>query len=253
MTFIKFLLVLVALKWFWPDFSSWQLALETHSIWLDFGTAIGTLLAVVTALFIGPIRNWYIRPVLAITIGNEVPFVRRTSASVNLRTGRQSSGEAFWLRLKIKNVGRSSAKRCEAKLVTIAHSDLRSLRQDFDPVVLHWVGGDLISETTGVEHSLHYTKSGYTDINAGEYEFLDLLCSQQDRETFDIQAIDTVPRGINFSPGRDTYYFLIGLYSDNAVSTSFVYKINYGGSWDNIKIEEVATEEKDKLHKLLKD
>ena len=94
-------------------------------------TAIGTVSAVVLVLF----KDWFIkiyrRPKLITEFSNSEPYCRYAS---------ENNIKKYWMRLRIKNIGRSIAKGCEVKLVRIINPKTQKEAVDFDPVTLHWVG-----------------------------------------------------------------------------------------------------------------
>lgn len=204
-------------------------------------TAIGTLLAVGVALFAvfwpSIARKWN-KPKLIFEFDNKEPYCRRIPNILDPRTGKITPLNSYYVRLRIKNTGHSVARNCKGKLIAIAHKDLGTLRQDFDPVILRWVG--------------NYNSSGVLDINAREYEYLDIFSTNEQSDRFHIAAIDyNIPRGITLDPQRDDYFILVTVYAENAEPIDKVYKITNGTRFDDIRLSVATEKQTEKVYKLL--
>lgn len=218
--------------------------------------ALGTLGAVAVALFAvfwPSIIAWWKKPRLKFEFENKEPFCRHTFGKTSLDTGMTLRVNSYYVRLRIKNIGRSIARRCEGKLVAIAHKDLKSLRQDFDPVVLHWVGSDtFIRNFGGGITSIQQSKNFTIDINSKEYEYLDLISIDENSNHYLIQAIDyDIPRGIVLDPQRDDYYFLVTAYAENSNPISEIYKVIDGQTYDSVKLKVASTKEREEFYALI--
>lgn len=221
-------------------------------------TSISTSAAVIVALlaiFWPTISQYKNRPVLAIEFENSEPFCRKTYAIKNIATGQILSGNSYHLRLRIKNKGNSVARKCKSKLVAISDKDLKSLRKDFDPVNLHWVGSDYmtINADRDGKRNVIFQKNLLLDINAKDYEYVDLISISENSKNYQIQAIDyDIPRGIVLDPQIDDYYLLITVYSENSNPIHKVLKVIKSTNYDEIKLETVTTEEIKRFFVLLK-
>jgi hypothetical protein len=167
-------------------------------------TAIGTLGAVILALltiFIGAIRRHLNKPILEVTFENQEPYCRETQVTVALPVGH-AKDRGYWLRLRVRNRGRSIARHCQGKLVSITEP-VGDSRTDFDPIVLQWV-----------------TSNNPIDIGKEEFEYLDVLHSVKTRpDVFFIGANTSRPAeetGINLTPPRQDYLLRIVIYGENA-------------------------------------
>lgn len=204
-------------------------------------SAIGTLLAVSVALFAvfwPSILRRLNKPKLIFEFDNKEPYCRRIPNILDPRTGKITQLKSYYVRLRIKNKGRSIARNCKGKLIAIAHKDLGTLRQDFDPVILRWVG--------------NYNSSGVLDINSREYEYLDVFSTNEKSDRFHIAAIDySIPRGITMNPQRDDYFILVSVYAENAEPIDKVYKITNGARYDDIILSTATEKQTEKTYKLL--
>lgn len=174
------------------------------SISPDWVSAFGTIAAVVVAIVLSVaslISKWWKKPNFTIDLKSEEPYCRVTElARYNIN---QQLAKAYWIRLKVTNSGKSVAKKCEGKLTKIINLPAGTERQDFDPIVLHWVGASTDEPI---------------DINMGEYEYLDLIHTVDDLpDNFFIRGVGLTDdlRGINLAPPRVDCYLQVELYGAN--------------------------------------
>lgn len=207
----------------------------------DMLTAIGTVGAAVVALFVAflpDIKGRRNSPRLRFEFENKVPFCRATGGMVDPRTGNITPRNDYFVRLQVKNFGRSVAKSCKGKLVAISHKDLGTLREDIDPVTLSWVG--------------NVTQAVAIDINSKEYEYLDLISTHEQGGTMHIGITDReLPRGITINPDRDDYYLLVTVYSENAEPLSEVFKFTNHEEYNKVSLRCATSEEKVRFFNLL--
>jgi len=160
-------------------------------------SAIGTVLAVIVAIVLSVsslIAKRWNKPRFKVEFKNEVPYCRTTQFPSYL---------AYWIRLKVLNVGRSVAKDCEGKLVKIIDAQTKKELRNFDPVVLYWVGA---------------TIGKPLDINKNEFEYLDIIRTQSNAPNkFFIRGVGLEQdiRGINPNPERKDYFLHIEIYGAN--------------------------------------
>ena len=128
--------------------------------------AIGTLGAVVVALFLGLFQ----KPKLKIEFEQREPYCRKTRFFLG---AYEASFLRYWIRIKVTNEGRKVAKRCEGKLV-----DIQAIKneetipfQPFDPAILRWA-------SYPVETDLRPT-----NINKGEYDYLNVVYTVEPGES----------------------------------------------------------------------
>lgn len=207
----------------------------------EITTAIATLAAVFVALFAvfwpSVVRKWG-KPKLVFEFDNKGPYCRKIPNIFDPGTGKITPLNSYYVRLRIRNIGHSIARNCKGKLVAIAHKNLETLRQDFDPVTLRWVG--------------NYNSSGVLDINSQEYEYLDMFSTNEKSDRFHIAATDySTPRGITMDPQRDDYFILVSVYAENAEPIDRVYKITDGLEYDDVGLSVAKEKEKEKIYKLL--
>lgn len=223
-------------------------------------SSIGTFLAVVVALvaiFLPIHLRWRKRSILKIEFSNSEPFCRHVFGTVDLITRQGVRKNLYFIRLRVKNKGKSLARGCQGELIAIAHKDLKSLRKDFDPVVLNWVGSDKVvrgsSKTSSIiTESIKVEKTLTKDINSMEYQYLDLISMEEGREKIDILAVDRdIPRGITLDPDLDDYFILVTIYSENSDPVSEIFKIEKGNSFDNLKLFKATSKEKKNFYSLL--
>lgn len=160
---------------------------------------------------------------LQIEFTNSIPYCRKTNGVI-LPSGEKVIRNSYHVRLRIKNVSDRIAKGCEVKLLEIKHKNKMSSRQDFDPVVLHWVG----------------TPQNPIDINSNEYEFVDLISTSEENNLLAVEAADKAPRGMNFFPERDDYFFRIGVYGENVIPLEKELHFKNDNVYDKVTVTEVT-------------
>ena len=195
----------------------------------EWFTAIGTIATAIVAVFVSFLpsltrrRN---RPKFAIEFENKEPFCRhnRTWFGVLADSRREGPVSTYWVRLRVKNAGRSIARGCEGKLVRIADVTTNEDRKDFDPVVLHWVG----------------TTHNPIDINKSEYEYLDVIFTRADNpKVFCIHCEEKEPRAINLCPERKDYILQIVLYGKNVEPLQKSFYLKNHEEYDKIKLSPI--------------
>ena len=177
---------------------------------LELFTVIGIIVAAIVAIivaFIPSIMRRYNRPKFSIEFENEEPFCRVTDLV--------GGGKAYWIRLRVRNVGRSIARRCEGKIVRITDAETKEDRKDFDPMVLRWVSTQAYEPI---------------DINKSESEYLDLVYrTTKDDRTIFIAANPKLRLGINLGPPLKDYIFHVTISGENVepLQKSYYYKKHF--------------------------
>jgi hypothetical protein len=174
---------------------------------------------VVVALFLNILLKWYRRPILTIEFENKEPFCRHT-----LQTDKSI---AYFLRLQVKNTGKSMARDCEGKLVKILDVYPRYERPDFDPTNLHWAG--------------HGTNNAIS-IHKKAYEYLDIIHVRNDVPDIFLKTNEVEPRGFSLAFPRQDYILDIVLYGKNTEPVEKFYKIhieaNFAVGYDKVSLQE---------------
>jgi len=118
-----------------------QLAPSSVAQWLS---GIGTLIAVLIALFKDEWLRWRRRPKLSVTIKAESPNCLQVPTAVvfNPATGQQLwSGSMYWLRLWVENTGKGRAEQVQvfaSKLYKEGANGKFAPIQNFEPMNLRW-------------------------------------------------------------------------------------------------------------------
>ena len=212
---------------------------ELSPEWL---TAVGTISAVIVALGLALMQgliSWFRRPILTIDFKQVEPFCRYTTYSQGEEViikgikywkfeKQQNLGEnqdSYWIRLKVKNKGRSMARDCEGKIARILDYDTLIERTDFDPVNLRWVRAEIIKQI---------------NINRNTYEYLDLLLVDRNHpDTIFLETTENESRGIQLFFPKGNYIVEVIVFASNCKPVFKKYFIKSGKiSYDEIEIEE---------------
>jgi hypothetical protein len=96
-----------------------EMAPSTLAQWVG---GLGTIAAVVVALFKDPILAWKRKPRLKATCKKESPWTVRTPAVVSSKTTGQPlwGGESYYVRAKIENTGSTRAEKVQVSAQTLA-------------------------------------------------------------------------------------------------------------------------------------
>lgn len=194
-------------------------------------TAFGTVGAVVLALFLHVIRKRYLRPRLEIEFINEPPICRSSGLRIAERWGAYTTVPTYWIRLRVKNNGRSIARGCEGKLIRIIFASNMKEKTDFDPIILHW--------SSGLRHPV---KRNPIDINKeGDYDYLDLVYAREDDPNkFYLQEegrSESNPRGIDMTPSRQDYILHVVVYGKNCSPCPGTFLLKNSARFNGIRLE----------------
>ena len=179
---------------------------------------------------------WWSRPKFSVEFSNSPPFCRQTRSipfvqslgeSVEIPIA-QSPGESvqiptYWARLKVRNAGRSGARRCLCKLVAVM-GPRGDVDNQFDPTQLHWVG------TRWREVPFRII-----DLDRSDYEYIDLLVTQENNQKIYICS-DQFPwsanqqRGMPNALGPGKYILRVTVYGDNVAPKSLHLSLTWRGA-----------------------
>jgi len=186
--------------------------------------AVATFFAVLVALF-G--REWWDRrhrPILEISYESREPYCRDTQIIIETH-GAKSTVGAYWVRVKVMNEGRATAKGCKGKMIAVYNDD-GNLRQDRDPMLLRWAG-------MPPDQALHPL-----DLARGESQFLDVVFARADDHEFAFIAADPTPAGFfkTLEAGQK-HKATLAVYADSVEPVTADFVITYGGDVDSLKMD----------------
>jgi hypothetical protein len=186
--------------------------LQDHIYIAQWLAPIVTVFAVLVALFGQQFWAWWRRPILKIEFEEKEPFVRET----NLQNGKR--GE--WVRVRVRNVGRSPAQRCIPMLVAVTSDS--GERQDIDPMQLRWAG---------VPRS-----QGYKPMNLanGDFAYVNVLVTEDDWHHSRFVTFESADYDPGFPQGllhKSAHRVRVTLTSDTAQPASRTIDFPKGGFW----------------------
>lgn len=111
---------------------------EGALIWIAVGS-IATAAIVLINLYLIFIKPRQEEPKFAVEFEAREPFCRETEG--NPLTSDSRGVTTYWLRVRVKNSGKSVAKHCLCKIIEVMDCEGKAIF-DFDPTVLHWVATD---------------------------------------------------------------------------------------------------------------
>ena len=184
---------------------------SSNTVLVQWIAALGSVGVALSILWLEILRPRLRAPRFDITFDNAEPFCQN-------RFTTYDGQFHLWVRLRVKNKGKSVARNCEGKLTQILDCERRPL-MGHDPAVLHWAvvlrGG-----------SWDYRP---IDINRGEEQYLDVLhVSGADPDTA-LLALSPAPMTTVQTLSRGTYYLGITIYGDNVAPLSRLYRVEWDG------------------------
>ena len=175
-----------------------------------------SLLVALAVIYRDIIRDLYFKPELEVTFSLDEPVSRVTTVAWPLGISHPSQWKsAFWPRLRIKNTGRSVAKRCEGILTEIRKPD-GTLDKRYDPTTLRWAIAPI---SRGLE-PLDITRSREVDLN---------IFTTFENESLAIFATHPDPRGIPLGLEPNDYWIHIVIYGDNFKPVERGYAVHWDG------------------------
>jgi len=177
--------------------------------WAFIIAGIGTFALAVMTFFIEIILTFWNRPCFAIEFENREPFCRVTRVN-------DTRLHAYYVRLRVFNSGRSVAKNCLGKITEVTDVKGTGL-VDYDPVQLSWVGTKLDTIPLST-----------IDLNAKDYEYLNLVYVRSDNAGVAYIAKDELPRGTTVCFFPDSYIIQVTIYGQNVKPISKKYLLTIG-------------------------
>jgi hypothetical protein len=124
----------------------WGLAPSTLAQWV---AGLGTIAAVIVALFKDPIRGWWNKPKLKVTCTKEVPETVKVPITVWQGKwpgggGGRWNGDCYFVRIKVENKGRTRAEKVQVSAMKLAKCGLDNKFADLPttlPFNMKWSNG----------------------------------------------------------------------------------------------------------------
>lgn len=181
-------------------------------------SAFGTLAVVFLTVYLQFIRPRRQQPRFRIEFDMGEPYCRKISVDVKLDKEGTYTTEEYWLRIRVRNLGKSVARRCIGKLVAVMDKD-GNLIEEYDPVTLKWVGTD--------ENAVPLWP---IDLNPEECEYLDVLSTRYDDKVWAHIMTDRMPRGTLKVLEPGSYILHITIYGDGVSPESKYLSVHWLGS-----------------------
>ena len=187
--------------------------------WAFIIAGIGTFALAVMTFYIEIIGPFWNRACFSIEFENKEPFCRVTRVT-------DTKIHAYYIRLRVYNSGRSVAKNCLGKITKVTDVDGKEL-VDYDPVQLGWVGTKLDTIPLST-----------IDLNAKDFEYLNLVYVRSDNAGVAYIAKDELPRGTTVCFFSRSYIIQVTIYGQNVKPISKEYLLTVGPTrFHDIKLE----------------
>jgi len=188
-------------------------------MWIALGS-VATAIVVIINVYLIFFQPWWKRPKFLIEFEMKRPFCRETMTKVF--TSEDGHTATYWLRLRVKNSGKSVARRCLGRLIAIMDSEDKII-SDFDPMHLHWVNTDW--------HAIPFLP---IDLSKDEYEYVDTLVTQTGDDKIHLcgdqfEWASYSKRGIRNSLEPGKYVIHVTIYGDNVKPKPKYLSLAWGG------------------------
>ena len=174
------------------------------------------------------LRDLVFRPSLRIEFSLDEPISRETTIKYGIKSNVDPGyRQAFWLRLRITNEGRTVAKKCEGILSEIREYG-GSVHKKYDPLTLRWAIAPLVK---GLE-PIDIAPSRSVDLNT--------IVTIEGETHASFATHDDLTRGIplGLEPGK--YWLRITIFGDNFDPVHRWYAVNWDGkNFKEIQMKEV--------------
>lgn len=173
------------------------------------------------------IHDWVFRPNLKLTFGLEKPISRDTTIEWPSQTSSPSRRKgAFWPRLRVKNDGKSVARRCEGILAEVTNPDGEPDKR-YDPLTLGWA-------IAPIERRLQPI-----DIAQGRVVDLNTFTTIEGERNARFDTYQD-PRGVPLYLEPGDYWLRIVIYGDNFKPVQRGYAVHWDGEdYKRVNIREM--------------
>lgn len=174
----------------------------------------GVAIAFITLAWVEVIKPWWHAPRLKIEFENKFPFCKSSPTDIYGDTR-----PAYWVRLRIRNTGRSTALNCIGRMLEIRDESGAWLER-YDPETLAWRG----------------INRGPIVLAPGDFEYLDVWLTAKGVPDMLLRIYDYTDRGgqFRFQPGK--YTIKISVFSDNSKARSRVFTVHWNGVYDQTRM-----------------
>jgi len=170
----------------------------------------------IAAIYKQLIHDWVFRPKLRITFSLEEPTSRETTVEWPPEALAPSQWKAaFWPRLRVKNEGKSVARRCEGILVEVTNPNGESDKR-YDPLTLRWA----IAPIERGLQPLDIARDRIVDLNT-----FTTIEGEQNAPF----ATYSDPRGVPLHLEPGDYWLRIVIYGDNFKPVERGYAVHWDG------------------------
>jgi hypothetical protein len=182
----------------------------------------GVGIAFITLAWVEWIKPWWYAPKLKIEFENGVPYCKSSPTDFY-----GDSRPAYWVRLRIRNAGRSSAMNCIGKMLEVRDEQGTCLER-YDPETLAWRG----------------LNRGPIDLAPHDFEYLDVWLTAKDISDMLVRVYDYTDRGGQFRFGPGKYTIKVTILADNSKPSSQVFEVAWNGIYNQIRmLPETPSEE----------
>ena len=182
----------------------------------------------ITAVFAEPLKRWIYRPKVKLYFGETSDYISKTPESRKDIEGKESIGEAYYIRGKVINESNILAPSCKVYLINIEKKNDRT--GHFEPTSY--------SDSIQLTWSSQHPSSLYSpiDLPKGVNQYFDILVTRDNSVHFDLQIYVKPYRDENIF--KDTGVFRFTIQVSGARNNPRTIKIifEWNDNWEDFKI-----------------
>ena len=170
--------------------------------------------------------RWWRRPVLSIDFSNTSQCVLRTRIRLEKGSSETIARDAIFLRLRVINRGRSTARDCRVYMTRI-------LRKSFDGTTQSYEDQDVIPLSWSVRDEQHETLVVPPRIN----QFVDMVCTRLSDQPCFLRPRARTPKRLNETwrePG--VFEIDVAVCAEEAALVRRTLVFEWRGQWDSLKV-----------------
>lgn len=182
----------------------------------DWLAAIGTVGALVLALFGGLLARWVFGPRLKIEYEHRDPYSRYTPV--------EGGVESRWIRIRVRNASMRTAHNCHARLLAVRYDD-GTERSDIDTFPLR---------RSSTPQALWFEP---IDLAPGQFQFFDVVLARADVTSHALfPAWDDKMGFLPALEANTQHGITVGVLSDDAPPQRARFRVDFDGTLDGLSV-----------------
>ena len=188
----------------------------------------GFLVGFITSVFAEPLRRWLFKPNVQMHFGETTDYISKTPETRPAIEGKESFGEAIYVRGKVINESAFIARECRVYLTKIEKKQPRTgqfeLTSFSDSIPLKWASQPLDRVCSPL------------DLAKGVNQYFDIVVLRDSSNQFDPQIYLRPFRDEAIFKDTGVFRFTIQLSGDQGISEKLRLILEWNGNWEDFKV-----------------